>query len=126
MTAESIAKTRTDVLNRGYALVVYNDNDCAEDTTLREADGSWTFRHTRFYPAYPGYDWGILAGWAWGASRIADYLVTDPTIDGKKLIITGRVAGREVGNGSGGVRRPVDGRSGGDGRWRYWRISVCR
>jgi hypothetical protein len=89
ITAESIAKTRSDVLSRGYALVIYNDNDVAEDTTLREADGSWTFRHTRYYPAYPGYDWGILAGWAWGASRVADFLVTDPTIDGKKLIITG-------------------------------------
>jgi hypothetical protein len=88
-TAEAIAATRIDVLARGYALVIYNDNDCAEDTTLREPDGSFTFRHTRFYPAYPDYDWGILAGWAWGASRIADYLVTDPTIDKTKLIITG-------------------------------------
>ncbi len=88
-TAEAIAGMRKDVFSRGYALVIYNDNDCAEDTTLREADGSFTFRHTRFYPAYPGYDWGILAGWAWGASRIADYLVTDPSIDKGKLIITG-------------------------------------
>jgi hypothetical protein len=68
---------------------MYNDNDCAEDTTLRMADGSWAFRTTRFYPAYPGYDWGILAGWAWGASRIADYLETDPAINRTKLIITG-------------------------------------
>jgi hypothetical protein len=88
-SAEQIATTRSDVLERGYALVIYNDNDCAEDTTLREADGSFTFRHTRFMPAYPNYDWGVLAAWAWGASRIADYLVTDPLIDGKKLIITG-------------------------------------
>jgi hypothetical protein len=119
ITAESIAKTRSDVLSRGYALVIYNDNDCAEDTTLREADGSWTFRHTRFYPAYPGYDWGILGGWAWGASRVADYLVTDPTIDGKKLVITGasragksamvaaafddRLSGAPVVTGGGGI-----------------------
>ncbi len=88
-TAESIARARKEVFARGYGLVIYNDNDCAEDTTLREQDGSFTFRHTRFYPAYPGYDWGILAGWAWGASRIADYLVTDPAIDGKHLWITG-------------------------------------
>ena len=88
-TAEQIAKTRADVFQRGYALVIYNDNDCAEDTTLREQDGSFTFRHTRFYPAYPQYDWGVLAGWAWGASRIADYLDTDPSIDKGKLIITG-------------------------------------
>jgi hypothetical protein len=88
-TAEDVAKHNSEVFRRGYALVVFNNNDCAEDTTLRNADGSWAFRNTRFYPAYPGYDWGILAGWAWGVSRIADYLETDPAIDGKKLIITG-------------------------------------
>jgi hypothetical protein len=89
MTAEGIAASRDEVFRRGYALVIYNNNDCAEDTTLRESDGSFTFRHTRFYPAYPDYDWGVLAGWAWGASRVADYLVTDPSIDKTKLIITG-------------------------------------
>jgi hypothetical protein len=73
-TAESVAVQRADVLRRGYALVLFNPNDCAEDTTLRNMDGSWAFRNTRFFPAYPGYDWGILAAWAWGASRVADYL----------------------------------------------------
>ena len=77
------------MFRRGYALVTYNSGDCAEDTTLRNPDGSWAFRNTRFYPAYPGYDWGILGGWAWGASRVADYLETDPAIDKTKLIITG-------------------------------------
>ncbi len=88
-TAQSLAGQRADVFRRGYALVIFNANDCAEDTTLRNADGSWAFRTTRFYPAYPGYDWGILAGWAWGASRIADYLEHDPAFDAAKLIITG-------------------------------------
>jgi hypothetical protein len=88
-TAESVATQRAEVFQRGYALVVYNPNDCAEDTTLRNPDGSWAFRNTRFYPAYPGYDWGILAGWAWGASRVADYLEKDSSIDKTKLVITG-------------------------------------
>jgi len=88
-TAQSMATQRADVFRRGYALVVFNPNDCAEDTTLRNADGSWAFRKTRFYPAYPGYDWGVLAGWAWGASRVADYLEQDPAIDKRTLIITG-------------------------------------
>ena len=88
-TAQSLAAQRADVFRRGYALVIFNPNDCAEDTTLRNSDGSWAFRTTRFYPAYPGYDWGILAGWAWGASRVADYLEHDPAIDASKLIITG-------------------------------------
>lgn len=89
-TAEALAARHADVFHRGYALVVFNPNDCAEDTTLREADGSWSFRRTRFPAAYPGYDWGILAVWAWGASRVADYLETDAAIDRTKLmIITG-------------------------------------
>jgi hypothetical protein len=88
-TAQSMALQRADVFRRGYALVIFNPNDCAEDTTLRNPDGSWAFRNTRFFPAYPGYDWGILAGWAWGASRVADYLEKDPAIDKTKLIITG-------------------------------------
>ena len=88
-TAASIATDRAEVFRRGYALVLFNPNDCAEDTTLRNLDGSWAFRNTRFFPAYPGYDWGILAGWAWGASRVADYLERDASIDARALIITG-------------------------------------
>jgi hypothetical protein len=84
-----MAAERTELFRRGYALAVFNPNDCAEDTTLRNLDGSWAFRTTRFYPAYPGYDWGILAGWAWGASRVADYLAHDPVIDARTLIVTG-------------------------------------
>ena len=87
--ADEVAKRHAEVFRRRYALVVFDDNDCAEDTTLRNPDGSWAFRDTRFYPAYPGYDWGILAGWAWGASRIADYLEKDRAIDGHRLVVTG-------------------------------------
>ncbi len=88
-TAEAVASRNRELFRRGYALVMLNPSDCAEDTTLRNADGSWAFRTTRFFPAYPGYDWGILAGWAWGVSRVADYLETDPAIDRTRLIVTG-------------------------------------
>jgi len=87
-SAETIAETNP-ALAHGYALVVFDNNDCAEDTTLRNADGSWAYRTTRFFPAYPGYDWGILRAWAWGASRIVDYLLTDPTINKNAIIMTG-------------------------------------
>ena len=86
--AESIA-ARNPALAHGFAYVIFDNNDCGEDTTLRNPDGSWAFRTTRFYPAYPNYDWGLLRGWAWGVSRIVDYLQTDPTIDKDKLIVTG-------------------------------------
>ena len=87
--AEEVTKADREVFRRGYAYVMFNSNDCAEDTTQRNDDGSWAFRTTRFYPAYPNYDWGILAGWAWGVSRVVDYLETDPLIDHTKLIVSG-------------------------------------
>ena len=87
-TAEQIADTNP-ALAHGYAFVTFNNNDCGEDTTLRNPDGSWAYRTTRFFPAYPNYDWGLLRAWAWGASRIADYLITDPAINKNALIITG-------------------------------------
>jgi hypothetical protein len=87
-TAEQIAENNP-ALAHGFAYVIYNNNDCGEDTTLRLPDGSWAYRTTRFFPAYPNYDWGLLQAWAWGASRIIDYLENDPSIDSKKLIITG-------------------------------------
>src|ERR1039457_3266106 len=87
-TAEGIAAD-SPVLAHGFAFVTFDNNDCAEDTTLRNADGSWAYRTTRFYPAYAKYDWGVLQGWAWGVSRIVDYLETDPAIDKTKLIVTG-------------------------------------
>ncbi len=87
-TAESVAASNP-ALAHGYAFVTFNNTDCGEDTTLRNADGSWAFRTTRFYPAYPKYDWGLLQGWAWGVSRIVDYLETDASVDRTKLIVTG-------------------------------------
>lgn len=39
--------------------------------------------------AYPDYDWGSVAVWAWGASRALDYLETLPAINPKQAVITG-------------------------------------
>ncbi len=86
---EKFAAAHRDVFRRGYALATYHYQDTGEDTTLRLADGSWAFRTTRYYPAYPNYDWGLLAGWAWGASRVVDFLETQPFVDKSKLVIAG-------------------------------------
>lgn len=88
LDAERIAREHP-ALARGYAYVVFDHNDCGEDTTLRAADGHWAFRDTRFLPAYPGHDWGLLRVWAWGVSRIVDYLASDAQIDAGRLLVTG-------------------------------------
>ena len=34
-------------------------------------------------------DWGSIAAWAWGMSRVEDYFETDPSIDAKRVAIHG-------------------------------------
>ena len=61
--------------------MTYRYTQCGEDDP--------NFRQSSFYPAYPGCDWGVLAGWAWGLSRVVDYLETQPFADQSKLIALG-------------------------------------
>lgn len=86
---EKFAAEYRDVFARGYAIATYNYQDTGEDTIVRNTDGSWAYRNTRFFPGYPGYDWGLLASWAWGISRCIDFLVTQGDIDKAHIIVTG-------------------------------------
>ena len=38
-------------------------------------------------------DWGVLRAWAWGDSRILDYLQTDPDVNGRKVGVMGHSRG---------------------------------
>jgi hypothetical protein len=78
---ERAARGFSNQLNRGYAIVTYRYTQCGEDNL--------NFRTNSFYPAYPGYDWGVLRGWAWGLSRVVDYVETQPFADKHKLIALG-------------------------------------
>jgi hypothetical protein len=78
---EKAARGFKNPLERGYAIVTYRYTQCGEDNT--------NYLQSSFYPAYPGYDWGELLGWAWGLSRVVDYLETQPFADTNKLIALG-------------------------------------
>jgi hypothetical protein len=81
VTPERAAAGFSNQLSRGYAIVTYRYTQCGEDNA--------NFRSSSFYPAYPNYDWGVLLGWAWGLSRVVDYLETQPFVDTNKLIALG-------------------------------------
>jgi hypothetical protein len=86
---EQAANANAELFRRGYALVTYHYQDAGEDTIGRNTDGSWMFRRTRFFPAYPEYDWGLLGSWAWGISRVVDYLQTQSFCAKAQLIAVG-------------------------------------
>lgn len=68
--------------SRGYALVCFEHRDLDPET-----EGSDTAGPAQL--AYPAYDWGSVAVWAWGASRVLDYLLALPEVDPKATIVTG-------------------------------------
>ena len=72
------------LIDRGYALAEYLRTDLDAD----EADVSGPAQR-----AYPAYDWGTLAVWAWGGMRVIDYLLTLEEMAPDKIAVFG--AGRK-------------------------------
>jgi hypothetical protein len=74
-----------ELISKGYGLATayYCDVDPDFD------DGFKNGIHGIFDQAPTATSWGSVAGWAFGLSRIMDYLETLPAIDSKKVIVFG-------------------------------------
>lgn len=57
----------------------------ASPTSISPAD--WRWRLGKRAPAAD--EWGTIAAWAWGLSRVIDYLENDRAVDAKRIAITG-------------------------------------
>ncbi len=76
-------------LQRGYAVATMNYHDICPDSPDLMAQGIPSL--------LPGYDvrnrkeneWGAIGIWAWGYSRIADYLEKDKRIDKGRMVVLG-------------------------------------
>lgn len=76
-------------LEHGIALAIFNYTDIDPDALDATAQG---VRSIYFQPGQkePAPDeWGAIAAWGWGASRIIDYFETEPKIDAKRIAISG-------------------------------------
>jgi hypothetical protein len=65
---------------RGYILAEFDRTNVAAD---KKGRGNGV------YLAYPNFDGGALVAWAWGFSRVTDYLVTRPDVDATHIVFTG-------------------------------------
>lgn len=76
------------LIERGYAAIGY----AAEDIDLNKKNGFDNGVHKIYDPQNqerPANAWGTIAAWSWGASRVMDYLETDPDIDSSKIGVAG-------------------------------------
>ena len=73
------------VVSRGFGVATVYYGDIDPDFN----DGFKNGVHTLFESPRDSTSWGSVAAWAWGLSRIMDYLETDKDINAKKVIVIG-------------------------------------
>jgi hypothetical protein len=77
-----------NAINRGYAIATIYDGDIDPDKN-DFTDGV----HPHYFApgqTKPGeHDWGTIRAWAWGLSRVVDYLETRSDIDHQRICATG-------------------------------------
>lgn len=81
------------LIDSGYAIAAFNVNELAPDQK-----DTYMIGVLRLYPEQLAANNGMRAigAWAWGASRVMDYLETDPDIDGKQIVLTGHSRGAKA------------------------------
>jgi hypothetical protein len=71
-------------LARGIALATIYYGDIDPDFA-----GGRPYGIRSLYPDNGGDDWGAIAAWGWGMSRVIDYFETDHEIDSKRIAVMG-------------------------------------
>ncbi len=79
----------TNILARGYgyATVRYTEFEGDSAATSLSLARKLALASGQTKPADD--EWGTISVWAWGASRVVDYLETDPAVDARRVAIIG-------------------------------------
>jgi hypothetical protein len=74
-----------ELISRGYGIVTLYYGDIDPDFD----DGFKNGVHGLYSMKRDSASWGSIAGWAWGLSRVMDWIEKTPSIDSKKVIVMG-------------------------------------
>lgn len=90
----SVFWPRAEIVRRGYAAVAFYLSELANETYVPE-----TALQSGVFPCYEKYaertdkSWGVLSAWAWGASRVMDWMEQEPSIDATHAMVVGHSRG---------------------------------
>ena len=76
-----------EIISRGYGLATAYYGDLEPDYPEGWKTGIRTTLQSELN--INADEWGAIGAWAWGLSRIIDYLETDPSVNPKQVVITG-------------------------------------
>jgi len=79
----------TNIFAHGYGYATFRYSDIQPDNANTYHSGviGLTLKPGQAKPAPDG--WGTISAWAWGASRVLDYLETDRSVDAKHVALIG-------------------------------------
>ena len=78
-----------EIVDRGYAAIAFYNGDIAQD----RHNPAFTNGVYRLYGKRAGDGWGALSAWAWGASRIMDWIENEPSLDARHVGVVGHSRG---------------------------------
>ena len=78
-----------DILAHGYGYVSLCYAEIQPDNAAGYTSGVIGLTLTSSHPKPALNEWGTIGAWAWGASRVLDYLEADHAVDAKRVAIVG-------------------------------------
>ncbi len=81
------------IVERGYATLSFWYGEVAPDRSYGNSKGVFECFEDLSVQYRPKDNWGTLSAWAWGASRVMDWLETAPLVDESRVAVVGHSRG---------------------------------
>lgn len=78
-----------DITDHGYAIAVMPTRDIYHDWTSHENYKQGVFAAVKTPKGRQRNSWDTISAWAWGTSRVLDYLETDKDVDAENVAVIG-------------------------------------
>ena len=82
-----------EIVARGYAAIAFWNGDIAPDCNRGLTEGVFAAFGDITRPDRPKDAWGVLSAWAWGASRVMDWIEMEPLLDARHVAVVGHSRG---------------------------------
>ena len=78
-----------EILARGYGYATFRYAEIQPDNATTYQSGVEALAYASGQTKPAADEWGTISAWAWGTSRMLDYLATEPGVDAKRVSLIG-------------------------------------